>query len=101
MLFGVKLIEVPPLAELSGFEVFDLMVNARHIAGPFWCYEGDEFVLHVHDVHVRAEGVTEGFGDYDDSEFVKHCEEAFGVDLLFEPPAWKMLKADRARLPSA
>lgn len=90
MLFRVQLIEVAPLEQLTGVEVFRLMTNASHIAGNFWIYEGELFGLGVASAVVRAEGVTEGTGCMGDGTLTSHCEEIFGVDLSGEDPAWKM-----------
>ena len=88
--FYVKLLKVPPLDKMSGWDVFELMVNASHVAGDFWIYEGDEEAIDV-SVEVVAEGVTEGTGDMSREELVEHCDEIFGVDLSDEPASWKML----------
>jgi len=89
--FAVKLLRVPPIGQLSGWEVFELMVNARHVGGDFWIFEGDAESLDVGKVEVVSEGVTEGTGDMNDDQLVEHCEEIFGVKLSSAAPSWKML----------
>jgi hypothetical protein len=90
--FAVKLLRVPPIGRLSGWDVFELMVNARHVGGEFWIFEGDVESLNVAGVDIAGEGVTEGHGDMDDGALVKHCEEIFAVNLSSVAPSWKMLK---------
>ena len=89
--FFVKLLRVPPLDKLSGVDVFELMVNGRHVAGQYWIFEGDVESLSVRIQKVAAEGVSEGFGDMSNDALVDHCEEIFGIDLSEEHPSWKML----------
>lgn len=90
--FAVKLIRVPPISDLSGWDVFGLMVNARHVSGDYWFFEGDVEALDVSGaVEVVADGVTEGIGDMNDRELKSHCEEIFGVELDGTDPSWKML----------
>jgi len=93
--FAVKLIRVAPVSQLSGWDVFELMVNARHVGGDFWLFEGDVESLCVL-AEVAGEGVTEGIGDMNDDELRKHCEDIFGVTLSSAAPSWKMLKRRRA-----
>lgn len=88
--FGVTLIKVPQLRSMTGVQVFDLMVNARHVAGRYWIFEGDEDAL-LADVTVVSSGITGGHGDMDDDELKAHCKEVFGIDLSAEPPTWKMI----------
>ena len=90
-MFGVKLIKVPPIDTLSSWDVFELMCQARHVAGDYWIFEGDDGCLHV-TAEVIAEGITDGTGDYSYSELVTHCEQIFGVLLKNEAPSWLMLK---------
>lgn len=92
--FAVKLLRVPPLSELTGWDVFELMVNARHVAQDYWIFEGDVESLDVPSVEVVAEGVTEGTGDMDASELKSHCEEIFGMEIQGKP-SWKMLSERR------
>ncbi|MGB0600532.1 MAG: hypothetical protein ACPGLY_27970 [Rubripirellula sp.] len=89
-IFLVKLISVKPISELSSWELFDLMANARHVAGKYWIFEGDVESL-LADAEVHAEGETEGTGDFNDEELVDHCEDIFGIDLDEEPASWQML----------
>lgn len=89
--FGVKLLRVPPIDQLSGWDVFELMVNARHVGGDFWVFEGDTESLSVADMKIVGDGITEGYGDLNDEQLTKHCEEIFDVVLSFVAPAWKML----------
>lgn len=95
--FAVKLIRVPPISDLSGWDVFGLMVNCRHVSGDYWFFEGDVDALDVSGaVEVVAAGVTEGVGGMDDREFKSHCEEIFGVKLDDADPSWKMLRDHHA-----
>ncbi|NQT12301.1 MAG: hypothetical protein HQ582_06120 [Planctomycetes bacterium] len=91
MEFLVKLIRVPPLAELSGVDVLELMVNARHIGGDFWAFEGDLEALLVPGVDYVGEAATSAFGGMSDDKFAAHCEGLFGSVVRGAPPAWKML----------
>lgn len=93
-MFAVKLIRVASLDSLSGLDVFELMVNARHVGGDFWIFEGDIESLGV-QAEIAAEGVTEGTGDMNEFELVQHCEEIFGVTLSSVAPSWKMLAQRR------
>lgn len=91
-MFQVNLIKVPPLASMSGADVFDLMVNARWIGGDYWFFEGEIYALLVGGrSSVVATGVTDGVGDMSDDEFRKHCEEIFGVSLADAPRSWEMV----------
>ena len=91
MQFAVKLIIVPYISKMSGWDVFTLMVNARHVAGRFWIFEGDVESLGIDDIEIAVEGVTEGTGDFDEKELVRHCESIFDINLSSEPPSWKIL----------
>jgi len=92
MFFLVKLIKVPSIDLLSGWDVFELMVNARHIKGDFWIYEGDVEALCVDDIETICEGETEGHGSMSDERFIKHCEDIFDVSFKDSSPSWEMLK---------
>ena len=90
--FAVNLIKAPPLSEMSGREVFELMVSARHVAGPYWFYEGVVEALGV-EAEVVANGVSQAIGDLSDEEFVAHCASIFNfLDLAGEPLGWQMLQ---------
>lgn len=98
--FAVKLIKVPNLGNLTGVQVFELMVNATHVAGNYWIFEGDligfnSFNDPEKEIKVVADGVTEGIGEMDSNELVQHCMDIFGVDLSGEEPGWKMMKKFR------
>lgn len=94
MLFQVKLIEVPNFIKLSGQQVASLFVNARHIAGNFWCFEGD---IEAFDFMVveQSDGAIDStsHGDYNDEEFVRKCTKVFDWDFTNEPPMWKVLNS--------
>lgn len=92
MEFHVKLIKAPSLNDLSGWDVFDLMFNARHVAGNYWIFEGDiESLLCGDRVSIIEQGTTDGFGDLNDTELLSHCHEIFGMAHDYADPAWKML----------
>jgi len=95
MEFAVKLLRVPSLDKLSGWDVFALMSNARHVGGDFWIIEGEEWALQVPDIEVVAEGITEGYGNMNGGQVVAHCEEIFDIVLGSVAPAWKMLAGRR------
>lgn len=88
--FEVKLIKVKDLKKLTGVEVFDLMCNAKHIAGDYWIFEGDEESL-LSEVSVVDESTSSGTGGLTEEELVEHCSDIFGFDFSKEKPAWKML----------
>jgi len=94
--FEVKLICVPPMDKLSGWEVFDLMANATHVGGDLWLFEGDEECLLCRP-EVLAEGVTEGTGDMED--MLGYCKEIFDYDFDDAPASWEMLKYRRENMP--
>lgn len=89
--FLVSLIKVPPIDELSGWEVFELMVNARHVTGDYWMYEGDVEMLNVHGVDEVEQGETVAHGDMPDDDFEKHARTVFEIEFDGCDPAWKML----------
>ena len=98
IMFGVKLLDVPEIKDLSGGDVFTLMAHARHVAGTYWIFEGDVESLDIDGIRVVSDGETEGHGDMDDKELVAHCEDIFGVELSGMPPSWKMLSDRRSTL---
>lgn len=92
MEFQVNLINVPDLDDLTGWEVFDLMINARHVAGNYWIFEGDiGSLLCSDDITLADIGISEGFGDLNDEEILEHCRDVFGMSLENCDPGWKML----------
>ena len=93
--FAVSLLKVPPLDELSGWEVFDLMVNARHIVGDYWMFEGIVDALIVHGVEVVEEGETVAHGGMDDEEFEKYARTVFDTEFDGCDPSWLMLSKQR------
>ena len=89
MLFEVQLIKTRPFPSLSGVEMFDIMVNATHVAGRYFIFEGEVESL-LSKVTVVATGVTEGTGDMGWKERVTHCREIFGIDLSDETPWYEI-----------
>lgn len=94
MLFEVNLIKVPPLKDMSGADVFELMVNARHIKGDYWMFEGMVEALVV-GVKVVDTGVTEAHGDMSDTNFIDYCMTTVfpgSEEKIKESPrSWTML----------
>lgn len=91
MWFSVKLLRVPPIQSLTGWDVFELMVNARHVGGDFWIFEGDVESLGVAGVEMVAEGEAQAYGDMSDEDLVSYCEGVFDITLSSIAPSWKML----------
>ena len=89
-LFEVQLIRVPPIEQLTGPQVFLLMINARHVAGDYWIFEGDIDTFPFHVLIVET-STTEGFGDMNDRELIEHCHDIFGMDFNDENPSYKMI----------
>lgn len=91
MLFGVKLIEVPKISNMTGIQVFSLFINCRHIAGDLWCFEGEPEALPF-KVKVLNEGAIDSSheSDYDNEAFVVKCSEVFNWDFSGLPDIYEI-----------
>lgn len=94
--FAVKLIRTRPLTDLTGWDVFDLMRNATHVAGRFWLFEGDEEAL-LASVEVVAQGVTGPTGDLEGRELLEHCIEIFDAPYLRDEPLSHLMRPEDDR----
>lgn len=93
MVFELKLIRAEPIEELSGWAVFELMGNARHLAGDYWIYEGDVEAFKFSAVKCCGIAVGDIYGDMSHDELLEYASLIFGFnDLKLEAPAWRMLK---------
>lgn len=94
MEFQVRLLIVPEFDRLSGREVANLFTNARHIAGRYWCFEGDVEALGF-DVSEAGIGIIDSChpSDYNDDQFADKCAVVFSKDFSQEPPMWKVLNS--------
>lgn len=89
MEFHLSLIKVPSIKKMTGLQVFDLMVNARHVRGDYWIFEGDPLALLV-NAEIFTEGIGESYGDLNDDELIDYCKEVFNEDLSKEPQPFEM-----------
>ncbi|MCP3961359.1 MAG: hypothetical protein GY719_26220 [bacterium] len=94
MMFEVHLLRVAELAKLTGVEIFELMTNARHIAGRYWMFEGEPEFLGV-ACEDLAVGSTEAHGDMGGREFIAHATDVFHHDFGDDPQGWEMVRAER------
>ena len=89
MQFEVKLIKAPEMNDMSSWDVFELMANARHVSGRYWIFEGDIESLTVPVICI-ATGITSGTGDMSDAYLYEHACDIFGYEIKSEP-SWVML----------
>ena len=94
MEFYVRLLKVPSFNRMSGLEVATLFANARHIAGNYWCYEGDTEALGFEVTEVSTGAIDSCHpSDYNDDQFADKCAAVFGHDFSMEPSMWKVLNS--------